>query len=232
MVAEMTGLARKPAKDTNFAKAYGAGVSKFAIMTGKTHEEAEALMQQYDRELPFVKDLYDLCQKKAERTGFIRLLDGARIHFDMWEPSWLSQEEKARGWGSFGKFKMGFCRIEEAQQRQRDETHPWYGKRLRRAECRKAMNGLIQGSAARQTKLAMRACWREGYLPLIQMHDELGFSQSRAKDGERIAQIMRDVVRLTVPMAVDAEYGTSWGQAAKTKEYDATFETARRMQDA
>jgi DNA polymerase I-like protein with 3'-5' exonuclease and polymerase domains len=228
MVAEMTGLARKPAKDTNFAKAYGAGASKFAAMTNKTLEEAEAIMQQYDRELPFVKELYDLCQRKAQRTGFIRLLDGARIHFDMWEPAWLSREEKARGWGSGGKIKMGFCRIEEAKERQADESHPWHGKRLVRAECRKALNGLIQGSAARQTKLAMRACWREGYLPLIQMHDELGFSQSSARDGERIAEIMRDVVKLSVPMAVDAEYGPSWGQAARTQEYDASFAAARR----
>lgn len=226
MVADMTGLARKPAKDTNFAKAYGAGVKKFAAMINKSEEEASAIMTQYDREMPFVKELYDLCQKKAERTGFIRLLDGARIHFDMWEPAWLSSEDKSRGWSSGGKIKMGFCRLEEAKLRQEEETHPWHGKRLRRAECRKAMNGLIQGSAARQTKMAMRACWREGYLPLIQMHDELGFSQSSAKEGERIAEIMRDVVKLSVPMAVDAEYGPTWGRAAKTKAYDASFASA------
>jgi len=226
MVADMTGLARKPAKDTNFAKAYGAGIPKFAAMTNKSLEEAEEIMKQYDRELPFVKELYDLCQSKAQRTGFIRLLDGARIHFDMWEPAWLSSEEKARGWGSGGRIKMGFCKLEEAEERKSDPEHPWHGKRLRRAECRKAMNGLIQGSAARQTKMAMRACWQAGYLPLIQIHDELGFSQSNAKDGERIAEIMRDVVPLSVPMAVDAEYGATWGHAAKTKTYDATFDAA------
>ena len=121
---------------------------------------------------------------------------------------------------------MGFCKLEEAEERKSDPEHPWHGKRLRRAECRKAMNGLIQGSAARQTKMAMRACWQAGYLPLIQIHDELGFSQNNAKDGERIAEIMRDVVPLSVPMAVDAEYGATWGHAAKTKTYDATFDAA------
>ena len=32
---------------------------------------------------------------------------------------------------------------------------------------------MIQGSAARHTKLWMRACWREGIVPMLQMHDAL-----------------------------------------------------------
>lgn len=63
------------------------------------------------------------------------------------------------------------------------------------------------------TKLAMRACWREGVLPLIQMHDELGFSVVREEQGARVAEIMRDVVPLELPMMVDAEYGRTWGDA-------------------
>lgn len=210
MVAEMTGLARKPAKDTNFAKAYGAGKRKFAIMIGKSEEEAAAIMDQYDRQLPFVKMLYDKCHKRAKDAGYIRLLDGARIHFNFWVGTWRVEGES---WSK--ENYMADCRLEEAERRQADPEHPWYGKALRRSRCNKAMNSLIQGGAARQTKLAMRACWQEGYIPLIQMHDELGFSQSNSKDGERIAEIMRDVVQLTVPMVVDAEYGPSWGQATE-----------------
>jgi len=216
MVADMTGLPRKPAKDTNFAKSYGAGVKKFASMINKSMEEAEKIMTQYDEQMPFVKQLNTLCQEKASRTGFIRLIDGARIHFDMWEPTWLSEDERRRGWGSGGQIKMGYCRIEEARERVRDKDHPWYGKRLRRAECRKAMNGLIQGSAARQTKMAMRACHDAGHVPLIQMHDELGFSQASEKTGNEITQIMREIVPLEVPMMVDAEYGRTWGTATGT----------------
>ena len=212
LVAEMTGLDRKPAKDSNFAKSYGAGIPKFATMINKTVEEAEAIMKQYDEKLPFTKALNQESQKRADRKGFIRLLDGARIHYDKWEPSWLTKEERDRGWGST-TYKMYPCSLAEAKERQEMEGHPWRGKRLRRADTRKAMNGLIQGSAARQTKLAMRACWREGYLPLIQMHDELGFSLNSEAAGERVTQIMREIVTLRVPMQVDAEWGTTWGDA-------------------
>ena len=43
------------------------------------------------------------------------------------------------------------------------------------------MNALIQGSAARHTKLWMRACWREGIVPLLQMHDALDCSVAIAE---------------------------------------------------
>jgi len=218
MVAELTGLARKPAKDTNFAKSYGAGVPKFAAMINKSVEEAEAIMKQYDERMPFVKQMNEMCQSKAERTGYIKLMDGARIHFNNFEPTWLSAEERARGWGSNGRFQMNDCDIKEAKARVADKDHPWYGKRLRRSNCRKAMNALIQGNAARQTKLAMRACWQEKLIPLLQMHDELAFSVTEKRTGEKVSQIMREVVKLRVPMKVDAEYGRNWGDATHSWE--------------
>lgn len=213
MVAEMTGLARKPAKDTNFAKSYGAGIDKFAAMIGQSREKAMEIMNQYDQEMPFVKELYDLCQRAAEGKGYVLLLDRARIHFNSWEPTWLSEEEKRRGWGSGGKIKMASCSYDEAMSRVEDKDHPWHHKRLKRSECRKAMNAKIQGSGARMTKMSMRACWRAGHVPLIQIHDELGFSVREEQQGQDITEIMREVIKLNVPMIVDAEYGKNWGDA-------------------
>jgi DNA polymerase I-like protein with 3'-5' exonuclease and polymerase domains len=233
MVAEMTGLERKPAKDSNFAKSYGAGIPKFASMINKSVEEARAIMEQYDRELPFNKELNERCQSSAERLGYVLLLDRAKIHFDFWEPAWLSKEERDRGWSSGGKIKMAPCGVEEAAERKKNPDHPWYGKRLRRANCRKAMNGKIQGSAARQTKMAMRACWREKLVPVLQMHDELAFSLRTESEGKRIGDIMRDIIALNVPMQVDEEWGISWGAANKTTDkktkavtYDASYGAA------
>lgn len=208
-VSEITGLERKPAKDTNFAKAFGAGVPKFAEMIGKSLEEAEAIYNQYDRELPFVSSLASETQKLASRRGYVRLLDGARSHFDMWEPAWLEGGEWAN------------ARPLEAAKKM------WPDRRLRRAYTHKAMNRLIQGSAARQTKLAMRACWRERLVPLIQMHDELDFSVGEERQGRRVQELMRDTVQLSVPVMVDGEYGVNWGHAKKTKTgYGASFEEA------
>ena len=64
----------------------------------------------------------------------------------------------------------GPCPFEEARRRVEDPSHPWFGQRLSRANTYTALNALIQGAAARHTKLWMRDCWREGIVPLLQMH--------------------------------------------------------------
>ena len=218
LVVALTGLTRRRAKDVNFAKAYGAGVRKFAAMTGMTLEEADAVMRQYDGEMPFVKELNEICEREAQNRGYIRMIDGARAHFDDWEPRWLSRDERARGWSS--QMPMAPCRIEEARHRVANDNHVWYGKQLRRADTRKAMNRLIQGSSARQIKMAMVACWKAGYVPMLQIHDELAFSLKKESDGKAIGRIMREVIKVSVPMRVDEEYGTTWG-TAKYKFADA-----------
>jgi DNA polymerase I-like protein with 3'-5' exonuclease and polymerase domains len=211
MVADMTGLRRKEAKDANFAKSYGAGVMKFAAMINKSEDEARNIMAQYDEKLPFTRELYLECQYRAEQNGYIKLLDGARSRFNYWVASW---REHGVAWTK-NNF-MADCSREEAERRVANPDHPWYHKPLRRSRCNKAMNSLIQGGAARQTKLAMRACWKEGFTPLLQVHDELDFSINSEKEGIKIAEIMRDVVKLKVPMLVDVEYGKSWGHAVNT----------------
>lgn len=205
MVAEMTGLDRKPAKDCNFAKAYGAGVRKFAFMIKKSEQEAQSIMQRYDEKMPFVRQLYDKCQHLASSRGFIRLLDGAKIRFDWWVAKW---RDHSTDWNV--KNGMADCQYEEAMRRVKDKDHPWYGQTMRRSRCNKGMNSLIQGGAARQTKIAMRDCWRAGHVPLLQVHDELCFSIADEKFGAEIAEIMRNAVKLRVPMKVDIDIGSSW----------------------
>jgi DNA polymerase I-like protein with 3'-5' exonuclease and polymerase domains len=226
LVAELTGLHRRRAKDVNFAKAFGAGIPKFALMTGMTLEEAAAVMSQYDDEMPFVKGLGQFVSNRAQAKGYIRLIDGARSRYDRWEPSWQDGEY------------LPPTSLEEAQARVRDKNSPWHGKRLKRAMVHKAMNSLIQGSAARQTKLVMREIWREGIPPILQMHDELDFEFGPEERGVmiRAKQIMVETVRLEVPVVVDAEFGVNWGRASAEKQkmpdgtervlYDASWESA------
>jgi DNA polymerase I-like protein with 3'-5' exonuclease and polymerase domains len=75
------------------------------------------------------------------------------------------------------------------------------------------LNGLIQGSAARQTKMAMRDCARAGFLPTLQIHDELGFSVKNKSSVKPIMKLMCDTAQLKVPMQVSAKLGPSWGEA-------------------
>lgn len=212
LVISWTGLARKPAKNATFAKAFGAGVPKFALMIGKPVEAAKVDMAKYDQEMPFVQELSDFAQRVASERGYILLLDGARSHFDSWEAAWV---EKGEEWHPP-------CSLEKARE------HWGTKRRLRRADTRKGMSRLIQGSAARQTKLAMRACWREGFVPLVQMHDELGWSIGNQAHGKQIVQLMRDAAPLRVPNKVDEDYGVNWGEAShdlpKGQEYKKLWE--------
>jgi DNA polymerase I-like protein with 3'-5' exonuclease and polymerase domains len=218
VVVELTGLSRYYAKQCNFAKVFGAGVAKFAVMTDKTLDEAAATMGTYDEQLPFVKQLSARCMNAADRRGYIRMFDGARSHFDAWEVSWLDREEFVRGLNE--GHRMDACSREEALKRQQTPGHPWQGGRLKRAKVHKAMNRRIQGNAARQMKMAMALCGEEGHVPLLQMHDELSFSlpptEAGRKTGERISEIMRTVYKCSVPFLVDAEWGATWGDAKHT----------------
>ncbi len=148
----------------------------------------------------------------------IKLFDGARCHFDLWEAAYLTKQERERGYREH--YRMAPCGREEAEERQRqtvgDSEHPWRGARLKRAFAHKAMNRRIQGNAARQMKLAMAQCWEEGLVPMLQMHDELSFSTTDKRAGDRIEEIMRTCYTCSVPFLVDAEWGGTWGDAKHT----------------
>ena len=216
LVIEWTGLERTPAKQASFAKAYGAAIPKFALLLGRPEAEAREIMEKYDAEVPFVGELAEQCKRLAGRRGWIKLIDGARLKYPFWEGPWMDwvakKEATARG------CNLDPCRLEEAQRRASTPDHPWFQARLRRADTRKAMNGLIQGSAARQTKKAMRDCWQAGIVPLIQIHDELGFSVDNAATGEEAARLMREAIKLEIPVSADCEFGPNWAEAKMSWE--------------
>lgn len=204
MVAEMTGLTRKQAKIINLGLMYGMGLAKLAHDLGVSIDEAKDIIRQYNERMPFVQGLSVFCSQRVQQRGYIRLLDGARSRFDLWELGGRRDDIPADVARAF----TGPLPRDKALQAAK-------GLKIRRAMAHKAMNRLIQGSAARQTKMAMLACYREGILPLLQMHDELDFPFESPRVGERASQIMSEVVRLEVPMKVDLQYGHNWGQAAE-----------------
>jgi DNA polymerase I-like protein with 3'-5' exonuclease and polymerase domains len=199
--AEMTGLARDDAKAANFAKIFGAGVKKFAQMIGKPLHEAQAIYAQYDRELPFISHLAKICEADADRLGYTVLYDGAHRHWDY---------RDVRGLYVKG---LGPCPLEEARRRIADPESPWFRHPLQRSRIHTALNAQIQGDGARHTKLWMRACWREGIVPLLQMHDALDCSVTSPEQGELVARLGCEAVKLEVPIRVDVKYGHSWGDA-------------------
>lgn len=211
MVAEMTGKPRPVAKILNLAMTYGKGKHSTAEELGVELSEAERIIAEYHERLPFIKALEEIAKRRANDRGFIRLIDGARMHYNSWEGGWVDWDER-RAAEAAGK-RMTPCSREEALERQADPDHPWSKTRLRRADTRKALNNLIQGSAARQTKRAMREMWRAGYTPLLQMHDELDNDVDSPEQVREIERIMIETTPLVVPTVVDSEVGPNWGQA-------------------
>lgn len=91
------------------------------------------------------------------------------------------------------------------------------GERSHAERC--AVNYVIQGSAAEVIKRAMIDCVNNGYLPRVQVHDELIFSipDKAEKPGKlalkNIKQIMETTVKLSVPLTVDIHIGDNWNEA-------------------
>ena len=87
-----------------------------------------------------------------------------------------------------------------------------HGPGIRRAYTYKALNKLIQGSAADMTKKAMIDLHKEGIIAHIQVHDELDISIKNKEAGNKIKEIMENAVTLEIPNKVDYEYGDNWGE--------------------
>ena len=192
MVADMAGISRKEAKVVNLGIMYGMGKGKLADQLGISTEEAGDLLDTHRTKVPFVKGLAEVASQQAERFGQIRTLLGRRCRFHLWEPK------------TFGYNKP--MPLEEARKE--------YGMVLRRAFTYKALNKLIQGSAADQTKKAMQDCYSEGLVPMLTVHDELCFSVETEEQGRRIKEIMENGLSdvLKVPSKVDAELKDNWGE--------------------
>ena len=192
-VADMAGIPRSQAKTINLGLFYGMGARKLSNELGIETEEAKLLLQDYNQRVPFVKQLANRCMESAEKNGAIWTIRGRKCRFEKWEPM------------SFGLFKS--TTYEEAAQK--------YGKgNIKRAGTYKALNRLIQGSAADQVKQAMIDCYKAGYLPMIQIHDELCFNVRPEKDVEEIKNIMEHCIpELKVPSLVDVATGKDWGSA-------------------
>jgi DNA polymerase I-like protein with 3'-5' exonuclease and polymerase domains len=191
-VADLVGIERTQAKTIGLGLMYGMGKNKLAVSLGVTKEEADVLISKYNRKVPFVKQLSDKCMYTAQERGVIRTKKGRKCRFDMWETK------------DFG------LHVAEKEE----NAIAKYGKEnIKRAYTYKALNRLIQGSSADQTKQAMLDCYEAGYLPMLQIHDELCFNVKDEKQAKEIKKIMEQTIEFKVPFIVDYGLGRSWGQA-------------------
>ena len=192
MVSEIADIPRKKAKTINLGLFYGMGKGKLMSQLGINLEDATEMLANYNERVPFVKQLMNDTMNKAGKKGYLSTLEGRRCRFELYEPT-----------NEWGQKALPF-----------KEAKDEYGEHMiKRAWTYKALNRLIQGSAADQTKKAMLELSKEGYLAHIQVHDELDFSVATEKDKSKIKEIMEHAVKLEVPSKVDVECGDSWGDA-------------------
>ena len=82
----------------------------------------------------------------------------------------------------------------------------------------KALNRLIQGSAADMTKKAMVDLYEQGILPQIQIHDELCLSIDSKEKAKIVKTTMETAIPLKVPNKVTYKKGTNWGNIKENKK--------------
>jgi len=189
IVAKMADIPRTAAKTINLGLFYGMGKAKLQAELGVSKDKAEELFNIYHSRVPFVKSLMNSVSNRAQQRGQIRTLLGRLCRFHLWEPN------------TFGMHKA--LPFEQAVQE--------HGPGIKRAYTYKALNKLIQGSAADMTKKSMLDLYKEGIVAHIQIHDELDVSVESLEQAKKIVEIMENAVKLEIPNKVDYESGKNWG---------------------
>jgi len=108
---------------------------------------------------------------------------------------------------SKSKNEGGIGKVEELTNEGRKT---WFAQYFAPAFTYKALNKLVQGSAADMTKKAMVDLYEKGIVPHIQIHDELCFSTTD-HESKLIKETMEQTMPLEVKNKVDYESGPNWG---------------------
>jgi len=222
IVAEMAHIPRSQAKTINLGLFYGMGKAKLQAELGVDKDNAEELFSQYHAKAPFVKQLMNKVMTAAQSRGQIKTLLGRRCRFPKYEPVL-----KGADWGTYvppedhermlelqemGEYLKDFEGNIIKNKDNKPKKNYWWKNSTRRAFTYKALNKLIQGSAADMTKKAMVDLYKEGLIGHIQIHDELDFSIESEEQAKKIKDIMENAVDLEVPNKVDYESGPNWGE--------------------
>ena len=220
IVADMAKIPRKQAKTINLGLFYGMGKIKLQKELNLDSQKARTLFNTYHAKVPFVRQLSQDLSEFASDEGLLFTLGDRFCRFDKWESrdkEWNPETNR------FTEVKL-YPTEEEAIDGYKLEQMTKY-KKLTDPECEyfkkfytraftyKALNRLVQGSAADMTKKAMVDLYGKGIVPHIQIHDELCVSIP-TKDQETrtmVQETMEQAIKLEINNKVDCEHGPNWG---------------------
>lgn len=179
-VQDVTPEQRRVAKTANFGIMYGISAFGLSQRLRCSRQEARRIIDDYFATFPTIRRYMDDTLAAARRDGFVETLFGRRRYIADINSSNATVRSLAE---------------------------------------RNAVNAPIQGSAADIIKLAMIAVDRTlreeglGARMVLQIHDEL-LLEVPAAETERVREIlvgkMENVVKLSVPLTVECNYGKNW----------------------
>lgn len=204
MMADMAGIARKPAKEIYLGLSYGMGGAKLCRQLGLPTMMAvrAARGRLVDADSDEGRRLSEAGARRFEAAGpeGQALLDKFDAKVPFVKRLARACERRAQAVGYVTTLGGRRCRFPRDDQGNYDWTH-------------KALNRLIQGASADQTKTAMVKLAEAGFDMILQVHDEVALSVKTAAEAEDAAQVMRTCVPLELPSKVDVEIGPSWGHS-------------------
>ena len=214
LVADMAGVERNHAKTINLGIMYGMGIGKLAQTLGDIpFEEAKTLRNEYDEKVPFIRGLASAVMDIASKRAEIRTLLGRKCRFPMREFKGYSKEYKKPI--HVDRLEERWVDVLNTPIGDRDKN--WASmnpERYQVAFVYKALNRLIQASAADQTKQAMKDCMDRCHWPMLTVHDELCFSIESDEQVVEIKDLMENCVPdMKIPSKIDVGLGEDWGKA-------------------
>jgi DNA polymerase-1 len=184
---EVTKEMRREAKAINFGILYGQGPHGLSQTADIPYNKAREFIDDYFAHFGDIKKYIDDTIKLARDKGYAETLFGRRRYLPEINSSVVM---------------------------------------VRKGAERMAINAPLQGTSADMIKVAMIRVARDlspspspsqerGVRMLLQVHDELVFEVREdlvSEVAEKIKTIMQDVIKLKVPIVVDAKVGENWGE--------------------
>lgn len=245
LAAQAKGF-RTKAKSIGLGIMYGSGDAKVAEeMTKKgspmTTEEARELRAAVYAGVPFLDAINKYVMDIAKRRGYVLTLLKRRGRFNLWEiPVYkIARETAAREIKkATGRDSLLFTSQKEAQDWLRSGECAKLEAiltgelgRPQRAFTYKALNKIIQGSSADQTKTAMLHVYKRGHMNIpsldiyyrrtffeppkmrTQVHDEMNFSIGPEEDVDWFQNTMENSLPLMVQSVAEPGVAENWAEA-------------------
>ena len=217
IVADMAKISRTQAKTINLGLFYGMGKLKLQKELGLERQKANELFADYHKKVPFVKILSQDLVSFAKDNRLLFTLYDRFCRFNMFETTnrrWnpkinrfddvplLSEADALR------EFEIEYRKVAKKVE---EDFIKYFKNYYVPAFTYKALNRLIQGSAADMTKKAMVDLYEKGIIPHIQIHDELCISVANNYEANIIQNIMEEAIPLEIKNKVNCKRGMNWG---------------------